>query len=237
MSEAETWTSARGRLRLPILDPTGLTDAQIIKRLGHNPQDGEAVVDPVNGQLITFYAGVLTRTRLGPTAEDVRRPTKYRGQSIPRAGVSAQNPPIVSGEAFVTLVPVPPGSTLTKVDLKRAADAGSTSNFWHAVYSPSRALLAVTDDNGSGAIPVSTSRTLAQPVTVGVEGWVWVATVWVGSGSAPTFYGLPGFATLNIEPPRTTFKADTGLTNPASAPATLSAAGSTAAVTFWVGVQ
>lgn len=163
-------------------------------------------------------AGGLTATARGGWL-----PTGAISQSIPRTAVSASGG-LTSGRLRMTGgIVIPAGVTVSSITFVSAATALVTgTNQWFALYDKSRNRLAVTVDDTSTAWAAETAKTLAlsTPYTVGQDTEVYAGAC-VVAATPPTLHcGNPPTA-IGTLAPVTGGLADTGLTNPASAPATL----------------
>lgn len=179
------------------------------------------------GQDAADLAAAVNELRAAGVPADVFRPAVAVTESYPRrqGGTNAAGW-LVSGRAHVTAVPLNAGDTVTdfQVFTLTTALAGG-SNQWCGLYDASRNLIGVTADAGATAWGGFSSKvfTLVSPHTVTAAGLYYVMLVVVAT-TMPSLTMTPGgsSALIGLDPVLCGY-ANTGLTNPASAPATFSA--------------
>lgn len=131
-----------------------------------------------------------------------------------------------SGRLQLVAIPLVAGQVVNSLSfLSSGTAAGTSTHVWFALYSPARALLAVTnDDTAASPWAINTVKTmnLTTPYTVTATGLYYMGVV-VVAGTVPTLQGMSGTSTATGIAPIITGQSSTGLTDPASAPATAAA--------------
>lgn len=155
-------------------------------------------------------------------------PTAAIAQTVARSDAISNISPLSSGRLSFHLMWIPAG-TINSITFVSANTAATTpSNQWFAIYDAStRAKLAVTNDDTTTAWAANTAKTLtiAGGVTL-TEGYYYVG-IMVAAAAVPSLYGVSTSAstTVTVLPPIITGAdtTNTGLTTPATAPATAAA--------------
>jgi hypothetical protein len=169
--------------------------------------------------ITTFSDSVPHWALYGGTSIDGE--TKF--ESFPRilCQSGAQNT-LASGQISVTAINLTKGERLTKMACQTAAAPTNQTNFWMALYDKDNNLIEVTDDKTTtapnGTVP--TYFTLADAVVPEYSGLYYAAIVQVAD-TPSTMRGYTGVTALYSATPRLAFRADSSLTDPASAPATM----------------
>lgn len=129
------------------------------------------------------------------------------------------------------------GQVVTSISFISGTTGMTTGvNQWFALYDASRNRLALTADDTSTAWAGGTTKTLSltTPYTITTSGLYYVG-IMVNATTPPQLFTITGSSTLNTLPPIVQGDADTGLTNPASAPATATAITASAVrAYFWL---
>lgn len=186
----------------------------------------------------TPAAGSVTRQSLSTLARDPWLPAGALAQNYARFNASNTNVgalssgrlSLVGGIALAAGVPV---NSITF--FSGSAAAATPTNQWFALYDAStRALLAVTADDGAAAWAASSAKTLAlaAPYTPASDQQVWLGIVVVAT-TVPNLTGATAMgAAVSGVTPLLVGTSNTGLTNPASAPNPCAAPGSPGAVPY-----
>lgn len=223
------WTAARDRLRLPLLDTTGLTDNQILVRVGNNPQSGEVLIDPVNGLLVAVVAGTVTKTPLGSLVDPnvsagLAVPTGWKGATLPDRRMSGAGGALGgSGVMWLAACAIAKGATIAKLGCQFGSAANTPTHTWMAVYDNAGNLLGVTEDLVTTVPLASQLATLnmATPVVTTYAGLYRIGLVQVATTPA-TARGATASGIAGASPSLAATAANgSGLSDPASAPATL----------------
>lgn len=135
---------------------------------------------------------------------------------------------LTSGRLSLFGIDLAAGKEISQITFVSGGTALVTgSNQWFALYDRDLALLEVTDDDTSTAWAANSAKTLglATSVTPTYDGLHYVG-ICVVAATPPSLRGmLTGHAALLALTPSLSHTADTGLTNPASAPATATSSG------------
>lgn len=163
------------------------------------------------------------------SVKDPTLPTSAVSETIPRWAPTSAALSLTSGQLRVAYgAVIPAGATVSTITIVSGSTALSVgSNQWFALFDGSRVKLGVTADDTSTAWAASTSKTLtlsaAYTNTTGLDivGYVGVCVV---ATTPPSLNGsLTATAAIADQVPKLGGQADSGLTNPASCPATFTA--------------
>lgn len=158
---------------------------------------------------------------------DFCRPTGFKAVTFDRRGrVFAALAALVSGRETMALIQLNAGTVVSNATFHcLTTAAGTPTNQWFTLRDYSRNLLRVTSDDTTTAWSSGSAKTLtyATPYTVTADAAFYVG-IMVKATTVPALAGASGNgAFIYTDPPITDGFANTGLTNPASAPATASA--------------
>lgn len=174
-----------------------------------------------------------------PTAGVIaRRPTAV-GESISRLGATLGNQAVLStGTQYFVGVALTAGTVVSKITFQAGATAaGTPTNQFFGLWSQAGAPLALTADDLTTAWNANTEKqlTLASPYTVPLS-WVYLVSCMVKASSVPTLRGITTDPTVSSYSPIVcaTDSTHTGLTTPASAPATATYATTTVIAWCWL---
>ena len=146
-------------------------------------------------------------------------------QTMSRTTAVANLTALLSGREDLQLIWLNQGQRIASITHYSATTAGATLTAqWFSLRNASRQLLAVTVDDTNVAWAADTAKTLALavPYTVRASGYYYVGRM-IAATTVPTLRGRTGIAALNaIAPINGGTTTDTGLTTPATAPATSS---------------
>lgn len=166
------------------------------------------------------------------------RQTALDGQvrsSTPRTGLT-QISAAVSGRMTATRLFYKAGEVVTSIGWFSGTTAGAgLTHCWYALYDPNMNLMGVTVNDTSATWAANTGRLLAMvtPVVIPADGYYFHTYCVVGT-TVPTVLGQQTPLTVIAMSPNLSFAANTGRTNPASAPATLTVGASPAShLTSW----
>jgi hypothetical protein len=153
--------------------------------------------------------------RTGAVAESFSR----LGASITNLGSTV----LTSGQQLFVGIPMITGQVVTAITFVSGTTAlAGGSNQWFSLYDATHAKLQVTSDDTSTAWAANTAKTLtlASPYTIPSDG-IYYAGIMVNATTVPSLLGVGSTAVITALAPQLTVKdsANTGLTNPASAPA------------------
>lgn len=129
-----------------------------------------------------------------------------------------------SGQIRVQAIELPAGILVSNVSFLSGTTAAATvSNIWFGLFDSSRNKLGVTNDDSATGWPANTLKTLnlASAFTTTYSGLYYLGVVVVAT-TLPTLIGPAGLFQLTGLAPIICGDANTGLTNPASCPSTLS---------------
>lgn len=151
------------------------------------------------------------------------RPTAAKGETLPRSYVSSTGLSApTSGRLQLHAIPLKAGHTLSTITFVSGGTALATgTNQWFSLYDGALNLLRVTNDDGATAWAANSLKTLtlASSYTVPVDGLYYVGLTIVAT-TVPTLAGVFPPGAITGAAPVLSYNANTGLTNPASAPAT-----------------
>lgn len=132
---------------------------------------------------------------------------------------------LASGRLSMFAIELLAGQVVSTISFFAAGTAGGgMTNQWFSLWDANRNLLGVTNDDGATAwtIPSRKTLTLTAPYTVPTSGLYYLGIVVVGS-TMPSLMGASGSAALGGIAPILSGTSNTGLTDPASAPAVANA--------------
>lgn len=159
----------------------------------------------------------------------------YRGLStnIPRNVPKSDQAVLTDGRLHMVLMYLHVGQTITRVAAYSGTTAmGTGANQWAAIFDSSRNKVAISDDDTTTAWGANARKLFAfsTPYVPTTSGWYYIGImVNVSAGVVPSLLGITDLnAVVTAEPPILSGYADTGLTNPASCPATAAALTATA---------
>ena len=172
----------------------------------------------------TFYGTA------GSSTAPLMRAAGVVGQSVERGARFDNQAVLTLGRQTFSLVYLEAGATVSTITWVSASTAAvSPTNQWFSLYSAGRAKLAVTVDDTTTAWAANTVKTLAlaAPYVVPTAGNYYLGCM-VAGGQVPTLTGVPqavGGTVIYGFPPIRCGRDDTntGLTTPATAPATAAA--------------
>lgn len=175
-------------------------------------------------------AGSVTRKELSAAARSNGwMPSGALAENMSRMQITGTNvSPLSTGRmTLVGGIVVPGGATVSTITFYSGTQALVTgSNQWFALYDTARAKLAVTADDTSTAWAANTYKTLTLSATYtpSVDTAVYVGICVVAS-TVPSLRCNTdmGFTGITNQAPILAGTSDSGLTNPASAPATAAA--------------
>jgi hypothetical protein len=203
------------------------TPATTNVRAGLRLPHGTAPASPVNGDMWTTSAGLFSRINgatVGPLRQEgPLKPTAALFETIPRTQRLEASMALLNNSGRITLqaIYLPAGTVVSTISWITGTTGVTTpANQWAALYDSSLALLRVSDDKTTEAWAANTLKTftLATTYTVTTAGWFYVALN-VTAAAVPTLWGANHTnATIATLAPALCFIANTGLTNPASAP-------------------
>lgn len=177
--------------------------------------------------------GVAAHALRGLLHTDSLRPTGSIAETFPR-DATANGSVLVSARLHFVSIHLDAGQVVTNETWHAGTTAAGTPlNQWACLYSSARAKLAVSDDATTAAWAADTPKTftLTTPYTVPTSGLYYLGLCVVAT-TVPSLRSLASSAAINgIAPVRSGF-ADTGLTDPASAPATAAALTATTSVPY-----
>lgn len=154
------------------------------------------------------------------------RPTGAVRQSIDRAGAHANLTAALStGRLYMQGVYYARGEVVTSITFVSATtQLGTGANQWAALFSSARVQLAISADDTSTAWAANTAKTftMTTPYVIPVAG-IYYHGLNVTATTVPTLAGQSTLAGIQGIAPILSGYADTGLTNPASCPATAAA--------------
>lgn len=156
-------------------------------------------------------------------------PTGAVAQSTSRALAHASSAQLLSGRAHYVAVPLAAGQVISSITFVSGTQAAVTpTNQWFSLYSLSGTTLsklAVTNDDTSTAWAANSAKTLsiASPYTITATGTYYLG-IMVAAGTVPSLQAATVSATVQALPPIVCGLdgTNTGLTTPATAPATCS---------------
>jgi hypothetical protein len=158
--------------------------------------------------------------------EKAYRPTAAIAETCSRANNFVTNLGATSGRIHLSPIYLPAGKTISSITFVSGATALATgTNQWFGLFDSSRNKLALTGDDTSTAWAASTAKTLnlSAAYTTTSSGLYYVG-VMVAATTTPSYLGLnTQVAPVGLLTPILCGQADSGLTNPASCPATLAA--------------
>lgn len=158
--------------------------------------------------------------------------TGAKAETFSRAGADpAGTLTIVSGTLYLMAIPLIVGTVVTTISFRSRNTALAVGvNQWFSLWDSARAKLGVTNDDTSTAWGTNTTKTLTltSPYTVLSTGLYYVGLV-VVAATPPTLASV-GYS--NISAPILSGSSNTGLTDPASAPATADALSASSAQPF-----
>ena len=160
---------------------------------------------------------IAPKQQLLPTGAVVQSMDRRNLASVTGLGM------LVSGRISVYSVYLTKDAIVNSITFISGATAASgQTNQWFALFDANRNLLATTADDGSAAWGASTAKTLtlSSPQTIATDGLYYVG-ICVVAGTVPSILGLQGNSAIAVIPPVIQGTADSGLTTPASCPATL----------------
>lgn len=154
-------------------------------------------------------------------------PTGAVAETMPRNTHMQTTASLTSGRLQLYAVKLYAGQVVTNITFENRGAAVTPTNQWFALYSSARARLALTADDTTTAWGAFGSKTLAltSPYTVVTTG-VYYLGICVVAATPPTLAGVDWFSPQAVAPILARY-ADTGLTDPASAPATAAVGGAT----------
>ena len=178
----------------------------------------ENVAGVVYGYWLTETASTRTTTALSPSGAVAERfPRQYLALSSQAA--------LASGRLSLFAIELLAGQVVSTITFFAAGAAASApTNQWFSLWDASRNLLGVTNDDTTTAwgIPTSKTLTLASSYTVPTSGLYYLGIVVVAS-TPPNLMGAAGSPALGGIAPILSGTSTTGLTTPASAPASADA--------------
>lgn len=162
---------------------------------------------------------LVTTAPTGALAQTFGRETRIDNVSGP-----------TSGREILTLIYLTAGTLVSNITFFSGTTAATTpTNQWFSLRSSARALLAITADDTTTAWGANTKKTLAvsSPYTVPTSGLYYLGFM-VAAAAVPTWLGaFQQHSVIALQPLilTGTDNTNTGLTTPASAPATSAALG------------
>lgn len=176
----------------------------------------KTVVDDADAATAQTTLGVV-----GTGERDWTLPTGAIAQTISRTDGATDIGVLNSGRLSLIGIYLRKGMTVSSISVwSRTTAAVTPTNQWFALYSSAAALLAVSADDTTTAWAANTKKTLAMttPYVVPTSGMYYIG-ICVVAATPPTLSGIGGLGTAQMaELPMPTATANTGLTNPASAP-------------------
>ncbi len=169
-----------------------------------------------------------TYTRLDRDNATRFLPTAAIAQSLNRTDINSQTFGfLTSGQQSFVLCWLPAGTVSSITFVSGTTAAVSPSNQWFSIYDTNRNKLAVTVDDTTTAWAGSATKTLSISggYVVPTEGYYYIG-IMVAASTVPTIIGVSTTATIvNTLPPLVSGRdtTNTGLTTPATAPATAAA--------------
>lgn len=152
-------------------------------------------------------------------------PTAKIAQTMSRVDAGTDNVGFLSGREDLQLIWLNQDQVINNITFYSGATAAITpTNQWYTLRDANRKLIAVTTDGLTAAWAVNTAQTrsFATPITVKQSGFYYIGRVIVAA-TVPTLRGRVVEVNLNTIPPiGSGTTTDTGLTTPATAPATSS---------------
>lgn len=178
--------------------------------------------EKING---TTYGWWLTEPPSGGTADALyykAMPTGAVAETHSRTSRSDNNQTvIISGRMSLTLIRIPKGKVVSNITFVSGSTAATApTHQWFCIYDKNRNKLAVTVDDGATAWAANTPKTLAlsAPWTCPADDYYYVGVVVVAT-TVPNFSGATLALGLSGIAPVIASSTDSGLTDPASAPA------------------
>lgn len=151
------------------------------------------------------------------------RPAAALAEAFTREEVNVSTQALlVSGRLSFTAIPLKAGTLVSAITFISGTTALATgSNQWFALYSPALAKLGVTSDDGATAWAASALKTLslASAYRIPTDG-IYYLGVCVVATTLPTFTGKGSVVGASGLSPNLAFAAQSGLSTPATAPAT-----------------
>lgn len=176
------------------------------------------------GQLMT------THHLRGNLHTDPYKPTATVAETFSRGSYMANQSILSSGRLHLQLIYLQAGQVVTNLHfISGGTPLGTGTNQWFALYNKSRGKLAVTADDTSTAWGTNALKSLALTAAYTVPtSDIYYVGICVVASQVPTLQGIAQPAALTGLAPILCGHADTGLTDPASAPVTAAALTSTA---------
>lgn len=179
----------------------------------------------------TDVEGALQELGAVPTPADPRPafangllPTGAIAQTLIRT-ISSSVASLISGQEFMQLAYFEAGQVVTSLTHISATTAAvAPTNQWFSLRSLGRVLLGITNDDTTTAWPANTPKTLdlATPYTITESGYYYIGRM-VKAGTVPTLFGIAGNTVITGIVPIVSGSSNSGLTTPATAPATANA--------------
>lgn len=151
-------------------------------------------------------------------------PTGAVRQSQDRRDVSNSTTVLTSGRMCVVAIHLQAGDVVNSITFMNTTAGSGLTHVWYALYDANHNLISATADDTSTAWVANTAKTLAlsSSYTVPTTGLYYLGIVVVGS-TLPNMLCTVGLAAALGLNPIISATANTGLTTPATAPATLGA--------------
>ncbi len=157
--------------------------------------------------------------------DDDLSPTASAYESVLRQACDANLSVLATGTLLLQAIYLPAGTVVSSITCVSGATAlGTGTNQWFALYDSSLNKLAVTSDDTSTAWAADTAKTLSfSTAFVTTYSGLHYIGVMVKATTVPTLAGTATRASITGLAPKLCGTSSTGLTNPASAPATAAA--------------
>jgi hypothetical protein len=158
--------------------------------------------------------------------DEAFRPTGAIAETTPRRGNFGSCSIVNSGMELVAAVYLPVGAVITSITWCSSTAGSGLTHHWSTLRNSSRQLLAITDDDTTATWSANSTwtRSFASPYTVLASGLYYVGQLQVHSGGAVSqLLGAVHTTStaLQVAPKLGGYDAtNTGLTTPATAPAT-----------------
>lgn len=178
--------------------------------------------------------GIFQNTGWVLLGDDGVKPSSATFETDLRNDVDADLAVLATGSLQLQAIYLPANTLISSITcVSGGTAAGTPLNQWFALYDSSLNKLAVTADDTSTAWAANAAKTLsfATPFTTTYSGLYYIG-VMVKATTVPTLAGANTRSAINALTPKGQGVSTTGLTNPASAPAT-AAAITAAAGTFY----
>lgn len=213
-------TAAENFLKLPLVDPAW-TNAETDQRGGHPAQDQELKGDAF-GTMYVRHNGIWVPHR--PDIEQfagIPIPTAYKWATVDRRLVgNAGTAWALSGQMWLATIALPKGVPVTKSAMRFHTAGTSPTHEWMALYDSNGNKLAVSNDTGAAAHALTGLQGFTIAWTTTYAGLYYLGGVQVASAMS-TLRGISSGGAADTPKLAVTGANATGLTDPASAPATL----------------